>query len=938
MTATRSSLCITQMSRLRWTPPLSIGSGWAARMASGFVMVCALSALMSGALVAQVPAAAREASIDGLVHGGLAELALDLRRLDGVKRVLMIGAHPDDEDTSLLTALARGMGAETAYLSLTRGDGGQNLIGPELFEGLGVVRTGELLAARRIDGGGQYFTRAFDFGFSKSADEALRLWPREELLRDVVWVIRSFRPQVIVSVFSGTPRDGHGQHQAAGQVAREAFELAADPTRFADQFDHGVKPWQAGKLYRRLRGQAEGEVLEVETGQFDALLGRSWYQVAMDSRSQHRSQDMGVAQPFGSRVSALTLWAQAPDLTAVSSGTATGLFAGIDTTMTGLARAIDGAGSAGEIEQQLQRYLFAILEAGEALSPVSPWAAAPHLTQALAALDDALAQARHLTSDAAGGGASAAGSDLVWELERRRELLVEALATAAGVVVRATTDDDLVVPGDTVTVTVEVWNGGPFELRGLRPQVQSDRGRLIQRPEGPEGDGGRSLNAGEVGRFEYKLEVSPDAASSRLYFRAEVRDGEMYRWPADPALWGRPFDPAPIAGQIALELVTGDADSGSAVLTLQRAARFVDVDKASGEFSEPVLVVPAVSVASRPGTMVWPDALQETREVAVELRAEDAHGARGRVALRAPDGWQIEPAAHEFAFSGPGQQRTFSFAVTRTNAAVGSHELTPIVELDDGRSFHEAYTLIEYPHLERVAMFDPADTRITVAPVQVTSGLRVGYIVGSGDDGPEALAQMGVQVELVDAPRLRRGDLDGLDALVLGIRVYETQPEIAAANDAILEFARRGGTVVSQYNKYEYPEGGFAPYPVSMAPRAPRVTDEVSPVRLLDAQSPVLSGPNRITLADFDGWVQERGLYFLSEWDSAWVPQLGFTDPGEDESLGSLVVAPVGEGLYVYTGISFFRQFPAGVAGGYRLFANLVSLDRTRWDAWQQGR
>lgn len=923
---------------------LSPGRRLVRSVLAGVAFVGVLASSSGNPLVAQTPSAAQAvtattgaSSIEGLVQGGLAELALDLRRLDGVKRVLMIGAHPDDEDTSLLTALARGMGAETAYLSLTRGDGGQNLIGPELFEGLGVVRTGELLAARRIDGGGQYFTRAFDFGFSKSSDEALRLWPREELLRDVVWVIRSFRPQVIVSVFSGTPRDGHGQHQAAGQVAREAFELAADPMRFADQFEQGVTPWRAGKLYRRLRGQAEGEVLEVETGQFDALLGRSWYQVAMDSRSQHRSQDMGVAQPYGSRVSALTLWAQAPDLAEGSAGAGAGLFAGIDTTLTGLANAVGDTGSGRELEGHLQSYRAAVRQAGEALSPVSPWAAAPHLARALSALDEALRATRaQMHSEAAGAGVGDIDeADVIWELERRRVMLVEALATAAGIVVRTTADDDLIVPGDTLAVTVEVWNGGPFELRGLRPEVLSDRGRLIESAEGAQG---RNLGSGDVGRFTYRLEVSPQAASSRLYFRAEVRDGEMYRWPADPALWGRPFDPAPIAGQIALELATAASDDGSASLTLRRAAHFVDVDKASGEFTEPVLIVPAVSVASRPGTMVWPDALHETREVAVELRAEDAHGARGRVVLRAPAGWQIEPAAHDFAFSGPGQQRTVSFAVTRTDAAIGSHELTPIVELDDGRTYHEAYKLIEYPHLERVAMFDPADTRITVAPVQVTSGLRVGYIMGSGDDGPEALAQMGVQVEPVDAARLRRGELDGFDALVLGIRVYETQPEIAAANDAILEFARGGGTVVSQYNKYEYPEGGFAPYPVSMAPRAPRVTDENSPVRLLDESSPILSGPNRITLADFEGWVQERGLYFLSEWDSAWVPQLGFTDPDEDESLGSLVVAPVGEGLYVYTGISFFRQFPAGVAGAYRLFANLVSLDRSRWDSWQRGR
>ncbi len=856
---------------------------------------------------------ARPLAAQDVMDGGVTGAALALRQLDGVKRVLMIGAHPDDEDTSLLTTLARGMGAETAYLSLTRGDGGQNLIGPELFEGLGVIRTGELMAARRLDGGRQFFTRAFDFGFSKSADEALEKWPREELLRDVVWVIRSFRPQVVISIFAGTPADGHGQHQAAGIMAREAFVAAADPSRFPEQFDRGVEPWQVSKLFRRTRGTPEGDTLDVETGTFDPVLGRSYFQVAMESRSQHRSQDMGQGQPFGSRSSELTLVAAASGM---DEGVGDGLFAGIDTTLAAQAAAIGGT-VAGEVADDMVAYRAAVMEAGARLSATDPSAAAPPLARALHHLDLALDRARAATG----------GAGFVAALAPRRTEVTTALLDAASVVVRAVADDDLVVPGDTVNVTVEVWNGGPFVVTDVRSSLVTPAGweQAILTPYA-EGStpASRQLGPGDVRRDRFRVVVPPDADPSRLYFRERPRDGEMYRWPDDPSLWGRPFSPPVLRATMTADFVSPGANPLE--IGVDRDVRYLGVDKALGEFTQPVLVVPAVSVASRPGVMAWPAGLLETREITVEVRGEATAGVGGALRLEVPSGWRVEPASIPFEFTAPAQTHAATFRVTPAGAEVGRHRFRAVATLDDGRAYQEGYTLIEYPHIERTAFFDPAETAVTVVPVRVAEGLRVGYIMGSGDDGALALRQMGVDVEVVSPERIQAGDFSGYDALVLGIRVYETRPDVAAVNDRILDFARAGGTVVVQYNKYEYPSGGFAPYAIEMGRGAPRVTDEASPVEFLDPESPVLSTPNRLTQADFDGWVQERGLYFLSEWDPAFEPQIGLTDPGEAPALGSILVAQLGEGVYVYTGLSFFRQFPAGVAGAYRLFANLVSL------------
>ncbi|RMH18796.1 MAG: hypothetical protein D6701_05790 [Gemmatimonadetes bacterium] len=350
------------------------------------------------------------------------------------------------------------------------------------------------------------------------------------------------------------------------------------------------------------------------------------------------------------------------------------------------------------------------------------------------------------------------------------------------------------------------------------------------------------------------------------------------------------------------------------------------VDKARGEFRRPVLVVPAFSVAVEPGTMAWPVHDGRPREVTVVVRTEDPIPVEASLALEAPEGWTVSPERVALPYEHEGASRSVTFTVTPPAApAPGRVRLRAVALTGSGRRYDHRIDVIDYPHIPRAVVDAPAEAAVTVLPVRVRPGLRVGYIQGSGDAGAEALRQIGVDVVELGPDAVRAGAYDGFDALVLGIRVYETRPDVVAANAQILAFAERGGTVVVQYNKYEYPRGGFAPYPVSMSRPAPRVTDESAVVRPLDPEAPLLTSPNRITAADFEGWVQERGLYFLSEWDERFTPLLEMADPGEEPVRGALVYAPVGRGLYVYTGLSFFRQFPAGVPGAYRLFANLVS-------------
>ncbi len=880
------------------------------RTVFGWVATVALASMSAG------PVAAQRFDGAGTVPAGLL-----LRRLDGVKRVLLIGAHPDDEDTRLLAALARGRGVETAYLALTRGEGGQNLVGPELWEGLGIIRTGELEAARRRDGGLQFFTRAFDYGYSKSAREALANWPRKELLRDVVWVIRRFRPQVVVTVFTGTPRDGHGQHQAAGLMAREAFDAAGDPARFPDQLSEGVEAWTPQKLYQVSWRRPEEATLFVETGTFDPLLGESYLQLAMESRSQHRSQDMGTPRRPGPGRSGVQLLRSRAGLDAAHD---TGFFAGVDTTLAGLTAPIEGP-LRSRVAAGLAAYRRALDGARKHFDGLHPWQAAGDLADGL----------RHLQQARSVAGVHAPREFRGATAEKVR-LATEALLAAAGIQVDARATDDLVAPGEKVEVRVSVWNGGVIPVTGVAPELALPSGwsATLRRTQGASPDGAVAPNTMAVWTFE--VAVPRNAPPSRLYYLRSPRKGAMYVWPAQPKLWGLPRDPPLVHARVTMD-VHADADS-HAVVTAEAPWRYVGVDKARGEFHRPVLIVPAVGVSVEPRLVVWPVRDTKARAVSVQLTAYQDDGARGVVRLEAPAGWSVEPPRARFDLAAEGATHTVEFRVTPSGErAAGKVRLRARATLDDGRRYAEDVALIDYPHIERAALFSPAEATIVRLPVKVAD-VRVGYIMGSGDDGFEAIRQLGVRTDLLDPERVRHGDFSDYDVLVLGIRAYETRPDVREANARLLDFVRAGGTLIVQYNKYEYPRGGYAPYPVSMGRPAPRVTDEHSPVRLLEPDSPVFTYPNRITKADFDGWVHERGLYFLRTWDRRYVPLLELKDFDEPPTRGALLAATLGRGVYVYAALSFFREFPAGVPGAYRLFANLLSLEGDAWASYLASR
>ena len=848
------------------------------------------------------------------------EAGLVMRQLDGVKRVLMIGAHPDDEDTHLLAMLARGMGVETAYLSLTRGGGGQNLIGPELGEGLGIIRTGELEAARALDGARQFFGRAFDYGYSKSADEAFLHWSREELLEDVVRIIRKYKPQVVVTVWSGTRRDGHGQHQAAGILAIEAFDAAGDPTRFPER----GAAWQADKLYHTVRFTPEPGPLEIETGAFDPLLGRSHFQLAMESRSQHRSQDMGAPQPLGRWPSGLDLLKSHVD----ESGAAPGIFAGVDTTLVGLADALSGP-AAEAIRGHFASYRGHLRRAEGALDLLRPDGAAAPLALAVRELQRAKARAEVMDPEGR--------TRLSVELSARLERAGYALGLVSSVVYDVRVDDDLVAEGDDLRLDVRVWNGGRFEIEAAVPAVSVPGDDWVVELAERRGSalGPAFVAPGEIVVWTYRIRVPAGAEVSELYYLTHARRGDLYSWEGEEDFVGDPRNP-PALEAVSDYRITVPGVQGPVGLRLSGQADFVGVDKAQGEFRKPLLTVPALSVGVEPAQMAWPLGLHEARSVRVLVRNEAEGGTAGRLTLRAPDGWDVQPGEVPFEFDAPGASQAFAFSV-RPGAGIreGHHDLRAVAITDDGRRFDRRVDVIDYPHIPRSLRFAPAATRVSVFPVRVAEGLRVGYIMGSGDDGLEALRQLGVDAVEIGPGAVRDGNFSGFDAIVLGIRVYETRPDVAAVNVQLLDFARAGGTVIVQYNKYEYPAGGFAPYPVSMGGRpVDRVTDENSPVGFVDPGSPVLTTPNRIGMADFEGWVQERGLYFLKEWDDRFTPVLELTDPNEDPKRGSVVVAPVGEGVYIYAALSFFRQFPAGVPGAYRIFANLVSLRGDDWQAY----
>ncbi len=858
-----------------------------------------ISAAVLLALLALPAAPAAAPAQEGVgAYRGAAALGVALRRLGTTKRVLMVGAHPDDEYTPLIARLALEDGADVAYLSLTRGEGGQNGIGPELGEGLGLLRTEELLAARRVDGARQFFTRAYDFGFSKNAEEAFQHWPREELLRDAVWVIRRFRPDVVVNVFSGTPRDGHGQHQVSAIIGREAFEAAGDPRRFPEQLTGGVTAWKPAKLYQSLWAGAEGSTLRLEVGGYDPLFGRSPFQLATASRSLHRSQDMGRAESAGPRFGYLRRVLPAPD-----GRTETSMWEGIDTTLV-FPRVPNPPRGVTPREMATRWYRDGVARLASGEVPLRPDSLVPLLGRMVRGLETSRS-----TEGRDDGGRFAAGVE--GELRDARE----ALALAAGVVIDAVSDDARIVPGQELTVDLSLWNGGSAAVAvdSLTPALPAGWTATTADPLPA------TVAPGALVTRKFRVRVPADAGPTEAYFLRAPRDGDLYRWPAERDAHGLPFEPAPVRASARLRI-------GEARLPLEAEATFREVDPRQGELRRPVLVVPIVSVVLDRAATILPTNGGTPRPLRyrAHLAAEGARG--GRLRIVAPAGWRAEPAETAMALRA-GERRDVEVTLhAPSGIAAGDYPVTAVFETDDGPRLDRGVQVVDYPHVRARPLYHAAASRVRAFDVRVPANLRVAYIVGAGEEGPGVLAQLGIVPDLLDEAALASGDLSRYDVIVAGSRAYEVRPDLATHNARLLEYVRGGGTMIVQYNKYELVEGRFTPYPITMGRPHDRVTDENAPVRILDPAHPVFTTPNRIGEADFRGWVQERGLYFARTWDDAYTPLLEMADPGEQPLRGGMLIAKHGQGTYVYTGVAFFRQLPEGVPGAWRLFANLLAL------------
>ena len=864
------------------------------------------------ALVCALPAALALGPADALEPsstGGLEVVDRLLAKLVTNRRLLLIAAHPDDEDTSLLALVSRGMGGEAAYLSLSRGDGGQNLLGSDLGVGLGLIRSQELVAARRTDGARQYFTRAFDFGFTRSIDETFRFWPKDVLLEDTVRIVRRFRPQVMVSTFSGTVRDGHGQHQAAGLTAPIAFALAGRASAFPALDRECLTPWTPSVLYRSTYFDAQSSTIHLPTGNVDPLTGRSYFQIAMASRSRHRSQDMGMLQPAGPSETRLA-W--------VAGGVgpqAKDPFEGIETRLRGIAGEIADPARRAALETALDRVEALALATRQKLAPASLSAAVGPLAAILKDLRAARAGVRRED-----GG-------VAMLLDEKISAAEQALAAAAGVTLDAYTDREVACPGEGFPVSVFLWNAGQASVPVADVALESPDGWTTERADGPAKD----VAGGTLADWKLKAGIPSGASPTLPYFLRRPMLGSLYDWSAATAAErGEPFQPAPLLARATVTIA-------GVPVTLRREVVYRYRDQAIGEIRRPIRCAPRVDVAVEPDLMVWPTSLSTPRSIEITLTSSSERPEKGSLEVTLPAGWPAV-APVPFQLEKRGDHAFFEIVLSPPPAIpAGRSAVRLAAVLEGGERYALGVHVLEYPHIPPTPEPVAAEVALVAADIRLPGTRRIGYIRGASDSLPEFLAAVGLPVEVLTRRDLDVGDLSRYDAILVGSRAYETDAELPRANSRLLDYARAGGLVIVQYQQYPYVDGKFAPFPIEMARPHDRVTDETAPVTALDPNHPVFLRPNRIAEADWDGWVQERGLYFAHSWDKAYEPLLSMADPGGPEQRGGLLVAAVGKGHYVYTGLAFFRQLPAGVPGAYRLLANLLALGNGRAEARPAG-
>jgi len=875
---------------------------------------CLLSALVLGSLFLAISPASNRQGAPLPEDRGTAGTLAALQRLPVFVRVLQTVAHPDDENAGTLAWLARKAHARTALFSLTRGDGGQNILGDEKYEAMGLLRTGEFLEACRIYGAELYFATAFDFGFSKTAEETLSKWGRKETLEEMVRFIRYWRPTIILSRFQGTPGDGHGHHQAAGAITHEAFRAAGDPTMFPGYLDAGRHPWQAQKLYDARFSAGPGQddwTVRVPIGDYDPVLGRSYREIGSEGYGKHRSQ--GNAAAFSMPGQTYDYFRLADSTVQIGNGEGS-FFDSIDITL----QAILGlAGDEKERVAFLRDSLAAAQDAATAalagFEPARPGRSAADVARGTAILSGALSRVQK--SDL-----SAPAKNAVLDaISQKLTDFHSALNAVLGVHLVARGDAATAVPGQKVLVTVDLFNRGSETIE-LRKKLLLMRDGWRSSPVSADAPG--TLGPGSAASFKFEVEVPVDAAATEPFWYRE--DDRTSRYKTRPA--ANPF--APFGAPEITAMATYGFQDAEAVVESPVLAQVPDPLRGM-QFID-IQAVPEFSVSVTPVSTVVPISRQpQTREYRVSVLNNRPSEARGTLRLNAPAGWQIVPRETQFTLSRKGEIFSRSIEVRIPAApAEGSFMLEAAATLG-GREYRRSCQVVSIPGSWTRHLYSPSSSIIRVADIRVAAGLTVGYVPGAGDEVPAAIEQLGAKVGMLSGEELAFGDLSRYSAIVTGIRAYNVNETLRSNYRRLLDYVHSGGTLIVQYNT-PLGRGAASPFPYGPYPMSnsssDRITVEDSPIRMLEAQNPVFTTPNKITQADFDGWVQERGLYFMSAWDSRYIPLLAGSDPGEEPKAGGMLVARYGKGWYVYTSYAWFRQLPAGVPGAYRIFANLLSL------------
>ncbi|GAC1449548.1 MAG: hypothetical protein NVSMB9_33460 [Isosphaeraceae bacterium] len=851
-----------------------------------------------------------------------------IARLRTTASVLHTTAHPDDEDGGLLTWLSRGRGARVSLLTLNRGEGGDNAVGPELFDALGLIRTEELRLAGRYYGlDHQYFTRVADYGFSKRLDEAMTRWGREDLLRDVVRVIRKDRPLVLISRFQGNAQDGHGQHQAAGLITKEAFEAAGDPDRFPELAEEGILPWRPLKLYQGTGffGGEDRATVRVDVGAYSPLLGDSFANFARIGYSFHRTQFNGGPRTVNGPLFVNYRRVVEGDSPAREAD----FFEGIDTTIPGIFKAL-GRPAPDGVPALLDMVEGEVKAAIAAFRIDDTTACVPALVRGLKA-----------TQEASGRCVKLGEIDLAYQLWVKEAQFVTAIHEALGVELSAVAQPASlpepkgpfafftpppvmgpVVAGQRFEVRVELANRGKVPIRPVYVVLQKGR---IDEPWAIE-DLAKvptsELGANQSASGRFAVTVPEGVHDSRAYYRRATIAEDRYN-EVDLQWIDRPSADPPLSA-VASYRVEG------VELVLRSPVRRREANPPYGTELRELDIVPAIAVnivSPRRAIVPLKDGAK-TFPVRVELVNPGEGRRAGTLTLRLPRGWSAEPTSRDFVLDRTGARATFAFDVKTRDLDDRVRRIEAVATVD-GKDYREGYEVIRYRDLPIRYLFRRADVLLRGVDVVLPRRLKVGYVMGAGDEIPAALVQLGARVDRLEEPDLAKGDLGQYKTIVTGTRAYAAREDLQVHNDRLLEYVRGGGNLIVLYNTSEFDPGKYAPFPARLPGNAEEVSEEDAAVEILAPDHPAFRKPNTITQADFSGWIEQRGSKFWSTWDERYTPLVGSHDQGQAPQKGGWVTARVGKGHYTYCAYAFHRQLPFGVPGAYRLMANLLSLGET---------